>query len=331
MTPSLGSVWAATFPPKPTFTEKDVPDLSGKIYLVTGANSGLGKELSRMLYSKNGKVYVTARSAAKADEAIRDIKATAPDSKGALVPLVLDLTDLSTIKASAEKFMAVESRLHCLFNNAGYMGPEKIVERTPQGHEMHFGVNCLGPFLLTKLLTPTLVATAQDKVTPPNSVRVIFLTSFAADLFAEKDTIVDMANLDFHADKDAKYRYGASKAGDWIYSYELSRRYKTHGIIGLGVNPGNLKSSLFRHQSSIFRLLTGPVNYPVINGAYSELWAGLSPEVTLEKAGGLINPFGRFGHVRRDWEKALKPEAEGGNGTAEKFWEWSEAKVTQYA
>lgn len=297
---------------------------------MTGANSGLGKELSRILYSKNAKVYMTARSEDKVNQAIQDIKAAVPGSTGSLVPIVLDLADLSTIKASAERFTSAESRLHVLFNNAGFMGPEKVVERTPQGHEMHFGVNCLGPFLLTKLLTPTLVATAKDKATPPNTVRVVFLSSFAADIFTDKNTIVDMANLDFHTDKEAKYRYGTSKAGDWIYGFELSKRYKAEGIIGLGVNPGNLKSGLFRHQGAVFRALTDPVNYPIVNGAYTELWAGLSPEVTLEKAGSLVNPFGRFGQIRRDWEQATKSEAEGGNGTTEKFWQWSEEQVSKF-
>lgn len=301
-----------------------------QVYLVTGANTGLGKELSRMLYSRNGKVYMTSRSIDKANAAIQDIKRAVPNSEGTMVPMVLDLTDLSTIKTSVHTFTAAESKLHVLFNNAGYMGPEKVVERTPQGHEMHFGVNCLGPFLFTKLLLPTLVATAQDAATQPNTVRVLFLTSFASDLFADKNTIVDMENLDMHVEKDAKYRYGASKAGDWIYGYELSKRFKSQGIIGLGVNPGNLKSELFRHQSAIFRTLTGPANYPIVNGAYTELWAGLSPEVTLEKAGSLVYPFGRFGTIRRDWEKATQAESEGGNGTTQKFWDWSEEQVSKY-
>lgn len=283
-----------------------------------------------MLYSKNGKVYMTARTKEKASQAIQDIRAAVPNSSGSLVPLVLDLTDLSTIKASAEEFTSAESRVHVLFNNAGYMGPENKVERTPQGHEMHFGVNCLGPFLLTKLLTPTLIATAQDEATAPSTVRVVFLTSLAADIFSDKNTIVDMDNLDFHIDKAAKYRYGASKAGDWIYGFEMSRRYKNDGIIGLGVNPGNLSSDLFRQQGAIFRALTGPMKYPVVNGAYTELWAGLSPEVTLDKAGSLVYPFGRFGAIRTDWAAATKPSAEGGNGTAQKFWDWSEEQVKEF-
>ena len=283
-----------------------------------------------MLYSKNGKVYMTARSEEKAAKAIEDIRAAVPKSSGSLVPLVLDLADLTTIKASADRFLNNETRLHTLFNNAGYMGPEKDAERTPQGYEMHLGVNCLGPFLFTKLLAPTLVATAKDESVPPNTVRVVFLSSFAAELFAEKNVGIDMKNLDYHADKPAKYRYGVSKAADWAYAVELSRRYKGEGIIGLGVNPGNLRSDLFRHQSRIFRLLTGPANYPVINGAYTQLWAGLSPEVTADKPGSYVAPFGRFYPVRSDLQAATKSEAEGGNGTFQKFWDWSEEQVSKY-
>ncbi|KAI7773698.1 short-chain dehydrogenase [Diaporthe eres] len=241
MTPSLSSVLTTSFPPNPTFTEKDVPDLGGKVYIFTGANAGVGKELSRTLYSKNGKVYVTARTKEKAK--------------------------LSTIKASAETFTSAESRLHVLFNNAGYVGPENGVEQTPQGYEMHFGVDCVGPFLFTKLLTPTLVVTARDTATAPGT---------------NTTSIVDMDNLEFHANKAAKSHYGTSKG-------------------------------------AVFGSLTSPMKHPVVNGAYTELWAGLSPEVTLEKAGGLVYPFGCFGPIRKDWTEGTKSSDEGGNGTALRF------------
>jgi retinol dehydrogenase-12 len=72
--PSLSSVWTHLFPPKPTLTEQDVPDLQGKIYIVTGSSGGIGKEVTRLLYAKNAKVYMAARSQSKAQQAIKDIK-----------------------------------------------------------------------------------------------------------------------------------------------------------------------------------------------------------------------------------------------------------------
>lgn len=273
---------------------------------------------------------MTARSEEKAEKAIRDIQRTVPIYSGALVPLVMDLEELTTIKVLADHFLSAETRLHTLFNNAGFMGPEKKVERTAQGYEKHLGVNCLGPFLFTKLLTPALVATARNESVPPNTVRIIFLSSFAAEIFAEKNVGIDMDNLDYHTDKHAKYRYGVSKVANWGYAVELSKKYKNEGIIGLGVNPGNLRSELFRHQSFTFKLLTGPANYPIFNGAYTQLWAGLSSEVTADKAGTYVAPFGRFYEPRSDLEAATKSEAEGGSGTFKNFWDWSEEQVKKY-
>lgn len=274
---------------------------------------------------------MTARSGEKSKKAVQEIRAAVPTSSGTLVPLDMDLADLSTVKTSADSFIKAETRLHALFNNAGYMGSENEVERTAQGFEMHLGVNCLGPFLLTKLLTPTLVATARDETVAPNTVRVVFLSSFAAEIFAEKNVGIDMDNLDYHTDKPSKYRYGVSKITDWGYAVELSKRFKKEGIIGLGVNPGNLRSELFRHQSTAFKILTGPAKYPIINSAYTQLWAGLSPDVTADKAGSYVAPFGRFHGIRSDLEAATKSEAEGGNGTFGKFWNWSEEQVSKYS
>ncbi|KAH9903668.1 hypothetical protein F4778DRAFT_781051 [Xylariomycetidae sp. FL2044] len=95
----------------------------------------------------------------------------------------------------------------------------------------------------------------------------------------------------------------------------------------------NLRTQLFRDQSAAFRALTHPVNYPPINGAYTELWAGLSPEVTTLAGAGssCVAPFGRFYPVRPDLEAAAKHQGEeGGDGSTAKFWDWSEAQVKQF-
>jgi retinol dehydrogenase-12 len=114
--PSLRSSLTQFFPPKAVFTAKNVPnDLRGKVYLVTGANSGMGHELARTLYAKNAKVYVACRSEEKGIKAIESMKKTAPKSNGELVFLSLDLADLAKVKAAAQKFLAQESKLHVLF------------------------------------------------------------------------------------------------------------------------------------------------------------------------------------------------------------------------
>lgn len=103
-----------------------------------------------------------ARSADKTNQAIEAIKNAVPSSTGALKYVRLDLADLASIKGTVEQFLAQESKLHVLWNNAGVMSSEKEITTTPQGYEQHVGVNVLGGFLLAKLLTPVLVSTAQS-------------------------------------------------------------------------------------------------------------------------------------------------------------------------
>lgn len=195
-TSSFKSSWTQFFPPNPKFTDKDVPaDLQGKVYMVTGANCGMGKELAQILYAKNAKVYVACRSEEKATKAIAHIEKAAATSTGELVFLSLDLADLTQVKAAAQSFVAQESKLHVLFNNAGVMvGPADPPLRTVQGYELALGVNCVGAFLFTKLLTPTLIATARSE--PTDTVRVVWLFSFGLVQYEPEDRGIDLDNLD---------------------------------------------------------------------------------------------------------------------------------------
>lgn len=283
--PSFSSLWVNWFPQKPQFTEKDVPDLQGKIYIVTGSNTGIGKELARMLYGRNAKVYIAARSKEKADRAIQAIERAAPTSTGALAFLHLDLSDLDKVKTSAQSFLAKEQKLHVLFNNAGVMvSPTEPPLRTVQNYELALGVNCIGTFLFTKLLTPALVATAKSESESElsNTVRVVWLSSFGLELFAHEGVGVALDNLDYHIKTTATNRYGISKCGAWALGVEFARRYKADGIVSVPINPGNLRSELPRDQGIVLRIVAKLFGYPVVNGAYTELFAGLAPQVTIE-------------------------------------------------
>lgn len=316
------------YPPKPDFTDQHLPDLSGKVYMVTGANTGVGKELSRMLYSKNARVHIAARSEERALQAIEGIKAAAPDSTGKLEFLHLDLADLSTIKASADAFLSKESKLDVLFNNAGVMCPGSG-SKTAQGYELQLGVNNVGTFMFTRLLTPLLVETA--KTAPESSVRVVWVASSAADAPTCPTNGVDMDNLDYRKDKSDLHKYMVSKAGNVLHCAEYARKHASDGIVSVTLNPGNLNSDLWRTQGwAASAFLKSFVLHPVVYGAYTELFAGLSPEVTADHPGDWIIPWGRFGRMRPTLVTASKPESEGGNGTAQKFWEWTEAQVKPY-
>ncbi|TGJ81255.1 hypothetical protein E0Z10_g7513 [Xylaria hypoxylon] len=313
------------WPSKPRLVEKDVPDLTGKVTIVTGSNTGLGKETAQVLYSKNAKVYMLARSEEKAKQAIDSIKAAVPNSSGELIYLHLDLADLPSIKSTVETFHRRESQLHLLFNNAGVAFPQGGA-KTEQGYVLEIGVNCLGTFALTKLLTPTIVSTA--KTSPPNSVRVIWVSSNAAEGFSPKNYVHNVENAE---NLTAVGKYFSSKLGNYLHAAEFANLYRADGVLSVPLNPGALDSELFREQVSLIKsFLRVTLLHPPIYGAYTCLFAAFSPEITLEKSGTQVAPWGQLWDAVPDMVKAGKSPEEGGDGTAKEFWEWSETQVKKY-
>ncbi|KAL1868306.1 putative secondary metabolism biosynthetic enzyme [Diaporthe australafricana] len=332
---SWSSIFTQMWPPKPPFTEEDVPDLHGKVYMITGSNTGVGKELAQILYSKNAKVYIAARSQDKANHAIVDIKKAWPQSTGDLVFLRLDLADFNQIKSAVEHFKANETRLHVLFNNAAVqaLGDSEGQTKTAQGHELHLGVNVLGAFLLTRLLTPTLASTAAaetEQKSTPGTVRVVWVSSMGTEAVGEKGRGISADYLDYWPSLLPLERYGVSKAGSWLHGVEFARRHGADGIVSVPCNPGHLRSDLYRESGWLFKAAISPVLYPPVFGAYTELFSGLSPAITMSDSGKWVVPWGRIYTIRKDLQDATKTEAEGGNGHARKFWEWSEEQIHDY-
>ncbi|KAI9742775.1 MAG: hypothetical protein M1818_003504 [Claussenomyces sp. TS43310] len=324
--PSIWSNLRAGLPPKPTLTEQNLSNQAGKVFIVTGSSSGVGKELARILYSHDAKVYVAARSEEKATRAIDEIKAAFPESKGSLIYLHLDLDDLTTIKKSAEEFLAREDKLDVLWNNAGVMIPPQG-SKTKQGYELQLGTNCVAPFLFTKLLTPLLVKTAKSA--PAGSVRVVWTASSATELMSPNNGL-EFDNFDYKREKAPFFKYGTSKAGNYYHGTEYAKRYAKDGIVSVALNPGNLLTDLQRHISGLQLMVMKTFLYHPRFGAYTELFAGLSPDVTLAKTGSWIQPWGRFDGIRSDLAAGAKSESEGGTGYAKKFWEWTEEQIKPY-
>lgn len=146
---------------------KDITSLTGKVILITGANTGLGKATAIELAKHSpAHIYITARDQLKGNAALEEVKGTA--SKGTKVSLLeLDLSSFESIKAAAKSFLEQEGRLDVLLLNAGVMGAPPVL--TKDGYEMHMGTNHLGHALLLKLLQPVL-----DKT---HGARVVHLTS----------------------------------------------------------------------------------------------------------------------------------------------------------
>jgi len=266
------------FPPKPTWTAADVPDQAGKTVIITGGSGGIGKETARVLLSKGAKVYIAARSEERSQSAIEELKQET--GKDSVFFLKLDLSDLASIKATAEEFVGKESELHALYNNAGVMYPP-IDKVTGQGFDMQFGTNVLGHFYLTKLLLPLLTATA--KKSPAGTVRVVNVSSIAHVMGASEGirwSTLSPGNDSLAARKKlgTARLYGQSKLGNILYSNELARRYGGEGIVSISLHPGAIKTDLARYSASLAQRIGRLITYSVTYGAISPLYAGTAPD-----------------------------------------------------
>ncbi|CAD0092683.1 unnamed protein product [Aureobasidium vineae] len=299
--------------PTPELTEKNLPNQAGRVFIVTGGYAGIGYELSKILYQHDGTVYIAGRSEEKGNKAIAEIREAVTSSKGKLEFMHVDLADLTTIKPAVEKFLAKESRLDVLTNNAG----------TAQNYELQMGTNVLGSFLLTKLLLPIIEKTAASS--PAGSTRVTFAGSLAVDLMSPTGGVA-WTNGEPIVHGSQQANYGQSKAGNALLASALRRRCGKLGVVSNAWNPGNLKSELQRHTPSVQAMFINMIVYPVQLGAYTELFAGWGEEAGRpENAGKFIIPWGRFGPVRGDVAEAME------NGGDEKLWEWCEKASAQYA
>ena len=211
-------------------------------FIVTGGYAGCGKELSKILYSKNGTVYVAGRSQEKADRAIDEIKKAVPSSDGRLEFLKVDLADLTNIKASADDFLKREQRLDVLTNNAGVMTPP-VGSKSAQDHELQMGTNCLGHFLFTQCLTPLLQKTAASS--SPGSVRVTWAASMSTMFSPKQGVAWDEKTVGPKVHNSPGLDYAQTKAGNVIMAKEYQAQVGKDGIVSNSWNPGTYQNSGF--------------------------------------------------------------------------------------
>ncbi|KKP06693.1 hypothetical protein THAR02_01182 [Trichoderma harzianum] len=326
---SLCQTLTEFYPPKPTFTDQDLPDLGGKVYLITGGTSGIGFILAKTLYAKNAKVYITSRSAASGEKAISEIKESAASSHGELHYLVMDLGDLQTVVPAVKSFLAQETLLHTVWFNAGVMKvPSGSISK--QGYELQWGTNVVGHFVMQKLLMPILLTTAQ--VAPKGSVRVVWVSSDGHSLLSPKGDGIDWEDITsrksegWTGEKGSMTYYGQSKAGNVLLAMELSKRYGNQDIIGVSLNPGHLKTNLQRHSnSSLAKRFEGLVLHDPSFGALTELYAGFSDAIGTDNNGTYIIPWGRVGKIRHDIEAGFH-----NRGTGKKLWDILEKETEEY-
>lgn len=282
----------------------------------------MGFELSKILYAAGAKVYVSGRSKEKGMNAIEMIKneCRGDTHHGQLEFLQLELHDLSTIKASAKAFQDKEAKLDVLWNNAG-IGACPGGIKSEQGYDIHVGTNVLAPFLFTKCLLPQLKA-AKDS-------RVIWTSSMLVDASAAKDGL----RLKYlrNPPTDANMNYINTKVANWYLASEFGRRFSSDGIVSVTQNPGNLKTGAWRHQSWLMTAVVSPFLYDAKHGAFTELWAGISPEITVKDNGRYAIPWGRWhDNPRSDILQSLQSRDEGGAGHADDVWEWCEEQTQKF-
>ena len=237
--------------------------MSEQTFLVTGANTGIGKATALALAQRGGRVYVAARSAAKGEAAVADIKA-ATGSESVWF-LALDLADLSSVRACADAFLAREEPLHVLVNNAGIGGAHGV---TKQGFELTFGVNHLGHFLLTRLLLDRLVSSSPARVVTVSS-----------------DSHYSAPGIDFDALRRPARgitglpAYGVSKLCNVLFSAELARRTAGTGVHAYALHPGVVASDIWRRVPWPVRPLVTRRMLSVSDGAATSVYCATSAEV----------------------------------------------------
>ena len=195
--------------------------IDGKVVIITGANSGIGKETAIDLAKRGGKIYIACRDIKRGENALADIREKSLSEK--IYFLQLDLASLNSIKEFSKKFHELESQLHILINNAGVMACPKAF--TEDGFEMHFGTNHLGHFLLTNLLLDVLKASAPSRVVVVSSLFHVFGKVRKNDLFGEK----------FYF---RWFAYGTSKLANILFTRELAQKLVGTGVTANCLHPG---------------------------------------------------------------------------------------------
>ena len=303
----------------------DGVDLAGRRFVITGTSAGLGEEATRAIAAAGGSVVMLARNPDANQEAAQRVRSLVPDAQISLGEL--DLADLTSVRACAQRLLDDGDPIDVLINNAGVMAcPEG---RTTDGFEMQFGTNHLGHFELTRRLMPAILAGSAP--------RIVCLTSSAHDI-----SNVDLDDPNFERTPyDAWVSYGRSKSANALHALALAQRHPSDEVFVASVHPGAIMTSLGRHldddlmAQAIERskqraaahpeATTGRTFKTVEQGAATEVWAATAPDIA-DLHGGYLADCG--------------PGVEGGNpgqngfrsyiadvGTADRLWALSERLV----
>jgi NAD(P)-dependent dehydrogenase (short-subunit alcohol dehydrogenase family) len=287
------------------WTSNDIPDQSGRVAIVTGANTGIGFETARALVEKGASVTLACRNRKKGEQALERLRQV--DPKASTMLDELDLSDLDDVKAFSARFIESHQRLDLLILNAGVMIPPE--SKTAQGFELQFGVNHLGHFALAGGLLPLMQATRDSRVVVVSSVAALNGAIDFDDLSFEKRGYAPSA------------AYSQSKLANQLFARELQRRLRSAGshVVVTAAHPGYTATDLQR-SSAFWKFMNPILAMEPPQGALPTLRAATDPEA----AGGEY--FGPDGLLQiRGYPKQIKMAKKAlDDDVAERLWDVSE-------
>lgn len=303
------------------FTEDDYPDLTGKLCIITGMNTGIGYEVVDILLSKNCSVIGVVRTESRGLEAKEKLLEKNKNTKGSLTIVSgCDLSDFASVKETGVKLQEAlkDKTVNLIIHNAGLMS--HVNDRSnADGTELMFATNVMGPQLLQAYIDPFFLQ--KD-----DSLKRIVWVSSAGHMASPKTfgiNVEDPKYLDVKSRPAAMDLYGQSKACNILQAqaYGLKHEIDQYGIKSVSVYPGNLKTELTRNHPKFVVCLLNSVLYEPKYGAISELFGCFYPEL---KTGDYIIPFGKVTAPRDDIKDALT------NGVCLKLWDYVQNEIKAF-
>lgn len=311
------------------FTISSLPSLTGKTFIVTGGNTGIGYSTCLNLAAKGARVYMSARSPTKAYNAIEKIKEAHPNAD--VQVLIMDNNSLRSVVEAAKMFISKESKLHGLILNAGIMATP--YEITKDGYEQQMQVNYLAHWLLTYHLLPVLLSTAKTE--GPGSARIVSVSAEGHQIkpFTTTHILYDAAEIEAHGPFG---RYGQSKLANVLFAKSLNKAYgpgsksakdgqgelwtaSLHpGFIASQLNEGNRDRAPWYLSWLHWVLLLFRIMRPWDEGCVSSLYVGASPMFKAEMSGLYFDEFAQV--------KEPNPVAKD-EGEQEKLDEWAKGEM----
>lgn len=246
------------------WTVQNVPGMTGKTVLITGANSGIGFEAAKVFAAKGAQVVMACRNLEKAMRAADEIRSGQKNAQ--LDVMTLDLASLASVRQFAAAFVARYSKLDLLINNAGVMVPP--FTRTAEGFEVQFGANHLGHFALTGLLLETLLATPGARV-----------VNISSGMHRRGTGTIDFDNLNAEKGYHPANAYAQSKLANLLFTFELNRRLVEagSGLISVAAHPGWTLTGL---QKGLIHTISEWIGQKPEMGALPTLRAAVDPQVS---------------------------------------------------